>query len=86
MKGGSTSDTTLKAEWAQIDIFRRMKPEQRLKMAIELSETTRKLTEEGIKARHPEYSDDEVRLAIIKILLGDELFRLIYPHKKEIKP
>jgi hypothetical protein len=38
--------------------------------------------EEGIRHRHPEYSDEEVRLASIRARLGDELFLKAYPNAR----
>ncbi|AEH51731.1 hypothetical protein [Pseudothermotoga thermarum] len=79
-------DTPTELEKAQIEILRKMPPEKRLKMSIELTENTIKLLKEGVRNRHPEYSDEEVKFAVIKILLGEELFKKVYPQFKEIKP
>lgn len=49
-----------------------MTPEQRLAVAAEMSDEIRAVAEAGIRQRHPEYSDGEVRAALVAILLGRE--------------
>jgi hypothetical protein len=79
-------DTSIDAERVQIDIFRRMAPEQRLKSTIELSQTSRKLLAEGVRKRHPEYSEQQIKYAVFRLLLPYKLFRAAYPSVKEIQP
>lgn len=50
--------------------FRLMTPEHRLALAAEMSDEIRALAESGIRHRHPDFSDDEVREALVEILLG----------------
>jgi hypothetical protein len=45
---------------------------------VELSEATRKITLEGIRRRHPEYSDLDADHALRGLLWGRELFRRVY--------
>src|SRR3990167_5841445 len=63
-------DTSMAALERQRETFRRMTPEQRLAMAAEMSDEIRAVTEAGIRGRHPEYSDDQVRAELVGILLG----------------
>jgi len=49
-----------------------MTPEQRLAVAAEMSDEIRAVAESGIRQRHPDYSDDEIRAALVVILLGRE--------------
>jgi hypothetical protein len=72
-------DTTIEAFRAQLAIYRCMSPEERLQRALEWSEEVRELGRAGIRLRHPEYSDQEVRFASIRLRLGDDLFRRVYP-------
>lgn len=44
-----------------IDALRAMTPQQRLAQAFELSDLTRRLLVTGLRQRHPDLSDDEVR-------------------------
>jgi hypothetical protein len=48
-------------------------------MVVELSENVRRIAAAEIRRRHPEYTDDEVRLAEIRLRLGEKLFREAYP-------
>ena len=47
-----------------------MTPEQRLAVAAEMSDEIRAVAEAGIRQRHPDYSDAEIRAALVAILLG----------------
>jgi len=51
-----------------------MEPEGRLQSAALLSETCRTLLAEGIRKRHPTYNEEQVRLALIRCLLQEDLF------------
>jgi hypothetical protein len=77
-------DTTPHAEKVQIDVFRCMRPEKRLQKAIDLAQTSRKLLSEGV--RHPRYSEDQVRVAVIRLMIGEELFLAAYHQAKDILP
>lgn len=69
-------DTSSAALERQREAFRRMTPEQRLALAAEMSDEIRALAESGIRGRHPDWTDDEVREALVVILLGrDVAFR-----------
>jgi hypothetical protein len=74
------TDTTLEAARANLEIVRRLAPEKRLELALELSENIRNVVAAGVRNRHPNYGEDQVRLAVVRLLLGDELFRMGYPN------
>jgi 16S rRNA C1402 (ribose-2'-O) methylase RsmI len=65
-------DTSTTALERQREAFRRMTPEQRLAVAAEMSDEIRAIAESGIRRRHPDYSDDEIRKELVVILLGRE--------------
>jgi hypothetical protein len=73
------ADTTLEAFHVQFEILRRIKPSRRLELACELSDFVRSNCASGVRSRHPEYSEDQVRLAVARLTLGDKLFREVYP-------
>jgi hypothetical protein len=73
------ADTTIEAALVQFEICRRMTPERRFEMACEMSDSLRRLATEGVRHRHPEYTEDQVRLASNRLWLGDELFRQVFP-------
>ncbi len=79
-------DTSTEAEKVQIDTFRRLGPEKRLQSAALLSETCRTLLAQGIRKRHPDYNEEQVRLAVIRCLLPEDLFIRAYPGARHILP
>jgi hypothetical protein len=79
-------DTTRDAEKKQIEILRRMGPEGRLRAAIELSRSSRKLLLEGVRRRHPDYDEGQIRLETIRLTLPEALFRAAYPQAAENLP
>jgi hypothetical protein len=73
------ADTTLEAMRVQHGVYRRMPPERRLELAFEMTEWARELSAAGVRARHPEYTERQVKLAVIRLTLGEELFRKAFP-------
>ena len=63
----------------QVEIYRQMSPEARFEQALQWSEQVQELGRIGIRLRHPEYSEREIQLASIRLRLGDDLFRRVYP-------
>lgn len=72
-------DTSAEAARVQAEAFRRAGAQGRLRMAFEMSEEVARVLEAGVRLRHPEYSPDDVRLAAIRLRLGDDLFEAVYP-------
>jgi hypothetical protein len=81
-----SSDTSPAAAAVQLEIYRRMGPEARLRVGLELTALSRRLLEEGIRKRHPEYDTAQLRWALLRRWLGDELFRKAYPGAPELAP
>jgi hypothetical protein len=79
-------DTAKDTEKKQIEILRHMGPEGRLRAAIELSRTSRKVLSEGVRRRHPDYDERQIRLETIRLTLAKELFRAAYPEAGENLP
>jgi hypothetical protein len=79
-------DTTAAAQAAQLEAYRRLGPAGRARLAAKMSEDARSLTRSGIHARHPSYSNEEVELALRRLLYGDELFRRAWPDRPLIAP
>lgn len=80
------SDTSREAAGLQLEALRAMGPARRLEQAVALSETVRRLFENGIRRRHPEYGDRDVFLARARAMLGDPLFRAVYPAEPLLEP
>ena len=78
-------DTTLEAARVQTAVYQRMTTEQRLRMAFEMTESMRRNATAGVRSRHPEYTPRQVELAVIRMMLGEELFRLAYPGE-DVRP
>lgn len=60
-------DTSRDAEQVQLDVFRRMTGEQRLKLALEMSDFARELSLSRIRAEHPQWSDWEVKRELLRL-------------------
>ncbi len=80
------SDTSAEANAAQLAAYRRMGPEKRVALAFQMSEQARQTTAGGIGDRHPEYSDDDIRWALFRLIHGDELFRKAWPDAPILEP
>lgn len=67
------SDTSPAALARQHAAFRSLTPQERLRIADEMSSDVRQLVEAGVRFRHPEYSAEERAAAVAQIYLGREL-------------
>jgi hypothetical protein len=72
-------DTSTDAFRAQLAVWEKLGPEGRVKLAGRISQSARYLATEGIRARHPEYSDDQLKRALCRLLYGDTLVQKIWP-------
>jgi hypothetical protein len=69
-KGVTLRDTTPDAAAAQLAVYRRLGPEMRFRLAVEMSEAIRQLARDGIKHRHPYYTESQVTAVLIRQLYG----------------
>ncbi len=51
-----------------------------------MSEEARAVTMAGIRDRHPEYTEQEARLAMFRLIHGDEAFRRVWPGRPLLEP
>ena len=72
------SDTTPEARRVQIAALRAMGIEGRARVVLDLNEMVRELGRTGIRMRHPGYGEEEIRLAMLRLWLGNSLFREVY--------
>jgi hypothetical protein len=79
-------DTTEEAAQVQLEVYRRMASADRLRVGLELTRMSRDLLAQGIRSRHPEYTDDEVTWALIRAWIGADLFQLAYPRCPQLDP
>lgn len=68
-----TTDTSAEAEAVQLDLLRRMTPQQRIEKMCDLSQSVRHMALQAIRRRHPEYSEADVRLKFIALTYGQAL-------------
>jgi len=71
--GVRASDTTPASHAAQMEVYRRLGPTGRVRLAARLSADTREIARAGIRSRHPGYTQEEVDLALRRLLYGDDL-------------
>jgi len=64
------NDTSPKADARYHELLRRMPPEGRLEAAMRLSRAVRELAVAGIRQRHPDACDEEVRIRLAVRLYG----------------
>jgi hypothetical protein len=65
------TDTTPQAAAVQLQLYRAVGPTRRVQIAVELSDVVRQLSLDGIRRRHPEYSEREVAQSFLALVYGD---------------
>ena len=71
-------DTTDDARRAQFDALRRLTPQERVRLAVDLSEELRGVVAAGVRDRHPEWGGDRVRRAVLTRLYGEEFVKQVW--------
>jgi hypothetical protein len=67
-------DTSVKAHAKQLEAYRAMRPEDRLRLAEQMSDEVRSLARSGIRARDvSDASEEEVEASLARILLGADV-------------
>jgi hypothetical protein len=80
------ADTSPDADAVQVEAYRRMGGTGRVQVMFRLCEMARQAAEAGIRRRHPEYDDAHVRLALARLLYGDDLVRHAWPDRELVDP
>jgi hypothetical protein len=70
----------------QRQIYQRLGAGARMAIAFRLSAAVGRLAIAGIRHRHPDYTDDQVRQAFARLRLGDEVVRTIWPERALVDP
>ncbi|MFH1923057.1 MAG: hypothetical protein ABIP48_24600 [Planctomycetota bacterium] len=70
-------DTTREAAAVYYASLRRLQPEDRVRRSLELSDQMRAVMEAGVRHRHPDYDEEAVRLAFLRLWLGEALPRAV---------
>ena len=76
------ADTTIEAARKQFEILRKLKQEERLKMAFDMSNNLRSIVEAGVRLRHPDYDEQKIKREVLRLMIGETLFKQIYPDIK----
>ena len=79
-------DTDPAAYRVQIDAYRRMGTRGRAEAVFRLNDLARRMAVAGIESRHPEYDEEQVRLAYARLVLGDEWVRKAWPGRALVAP
>jgi hypothetical protein len=79
------ADTTLDAARVEAEIYRRMPAARRLRLACEMSDYVRALSVAGVRRQHAEYSEEEAKLAVTGMCIGEKLFKEVYPGR-DVRP
>jgi len=80
------ADTSADAQEIQDELYRRMGGRERVAIQFRLSAAARALTLAGIRQRHPEYDDERARMALARVILGDELTQKAWPDRPLVEP
>jgi hypothetical protein len=79
-------DTTPDAHQVQLDIYRRLGGAERVAILFRLNALVRETAQAGIRRRHPRYNESEVRWALRRLVLGDEMMRKVFPDLALVDP
>jgi len=60
-------------EWRRVQIYRRMTPDQRLLIAMQMFEDGLQIVRESILDRQPDISEEDLRLEVRRRVLGRKL-------------
>jgi len=77
------SDTSLDAMVEQFNILRRIGIGGRAAMTFELSNSVRRITKSGVRHRHADYTDQQVRREVVRLMIGERLFREVFGDAEE---
>ena len=75
IRSASPLDTTLAASRVQFAVLTKLGKERRALMAFELSDNLREALETGVKSRHPDYDEKSIKLAVLRLMVGDRLYK-----------
>jgi hypothetical protein len=75
----SSLDTAADVTERQRDRLRRMTPAERFAEGARLCASARRVMRDGIRHRHPDYTDEQVEMAFARLVWGDDLYRAARP-------
>ena len=72
-------DTDPDAHRAQLAVYARMAPSEKVALCFELSRRAHEIAITGIRSRRSDLSHEQARHVLLRMLLGEELHRAAYP-------
>ncbi len=66
----TVSDTSPKFARLHLDLYRAASASSRAGIAVELSDAVRATTLAGIRHRHPDFSEEQIRHAFLRLVYG----------------
>ncbi|MDP1562833.1 MAG: hypothetical protein Q8M16_15760 [Pirellulaceae bacterium] len=78
-----TTDTTPEAEEVQLQLIRQMSPDQRVAMSLRMTNRLILECKNAIRREHPNWNEQEVGLAVIRVNYGDELYLAVKAYLSE---
>lgn len=79
------SDTHLKMEALQIQLWREVSPTRKMNMLAKLNQSARLLALTGLRSQYPQSSEAELRFKLATLILGEELARKVYGELEHAK-
>jgi hypothetical protein len=79
-------DTSPEAWEEQLAAYRQMGGPERTAIAFRLTDMARRMAEAGIRERHPDYGAGQVQRALLRLRLGDEAARQVWPDQQLVEP
>ncbi len=76
--GSRPLDTEPDAWEVQCEIWKRLTEEDKLRIALELSQNMREMAVAGAKLRLPGATPEEIQSAVARLMLGEELWQAAY--------
>jgi hypothetical protein len=79
-------DTSADAEQHQIELWRRMTPEQKLALVSSASRSVQALAAAGMRQRYPQATEREIFLRLAVLRLGHQLALEAFPEVASLEP
>ena len=80
-----TSDTTDDALREHIKGLRRLGIRGRAAMAFELSDNLRQIVKDGVRHRHPDWTETQIKHEVFRLTYGDQLHNEVFGQKTKTK-
>ena len=71
------TDTSGEATAVYYRVLRNLDLARRARISFQLSDNLRRIVEDGIRSRHPEYNRRMVKRELFRLMLGDTLFNQV---------